>query len=405
MIGASASLAGDATAFASPKASIGGRLQAGRSKGPSMPTTKLFSPLTLRSLTLSNRIVVSPMAQYSADNGLANQWHLMHLGNLSIGGAGLVITEASSVEPRGRVSDRCLGIWSDDHLQALEPAIVFCRRHGAAKLGMQLMHSGRKGSVAVPWKKHVTLDEGSGGWRTVSPSDVPYPRRPAPVALDTDALAHVRESFADAARRANKLGFDLLEIHNAHGYLLHSFLSPFANHRNDTYGGSLENRMRYPLEVFDAVRDAWPAEKPLGVRISVTDWVDGGWTPDDSVAFARALKAKGCDYICASSGGSVPEQSIPVGPGYQVPLAEKVRREAGIPTIAVGLITEPEQAERILADGSADLVALGRGMLYDPRWAWHAAAQLGEEVYFPPQYERSHPSMRRGDFLKAFREK
>jgi 2,4-dienoyl-CoA reductase-like NADH-dependent reductase (Old Yellow Enzyme family) len=329
----------------------------------------------------------------------------MHLGHLAISGAALVYTEATAVEPRGRVSYRCLGIWSDSHIAPLRPILEFCREHGRAKLGMQLAHSGRKGSAAVPWENQVGIKVDAGGWQTASPSDIAYPGRPAPAALNRAALKAMRDAFGVAAKRAHQAGFDVLEIHNAHGYLLHSFLTPFANARTDEYGGSIENRMRFPLEVFTSVRDAWPAEKPLGVRLSATDWAPGGWTIEDTVELAKRLKASGCDYICASSGGSTPLQKIPIGPGYQVPLAEKVRREAGIPTVAVGLITQARQAEDILAKGPADLVAIGRAMLYNPRWAWHAAAELGEEAYFPPQYERSHPSMLKDDFLKPAREK
>ncbi|MFG1347780.1 NADH:flavin oxidoreductase/NADH oxidase [Xanthobacter autotrophicus DSM 431] len=371
-----------------------------------MPRTVLFSPISLRSVTFDNRIVVSPMGQYSADeDGLATAWHLMHLGHLALSGAGLLFTEATAVEPRGRVSGRCLGIWSDAHVAALAPVIDFCRRHGGAKLGMQLAHSGRKGSVTVPWEKQVGMAGGAGGWLLASPSAEPYPGRPVPEALDAEGLARVRDAFAAAAARADRAGFDMIEIHNAHGYLLHSFLSPHANLRTDAYGGSRENRMRFPLEVFEAVRAAWPDHKPLGVRVSATDWTEQGWTPDDTVAFASELKARGCDYVCASSGGSSPHQKIPVAPGYQVPFAEQIRREAGIPTMAVGLITQPQQAEDILSGQQADFVALGRGILYEPRWPWHAAEHFGEEVFFPPQYERSHPSMRPGDFLKPFRDR
>ena len=249
------------------------------------------------------------------------------------------------------------------------------------------------------------MQDGEGGWLMASPSAVAYPGRPMPEALDEAGLAQVREAFRDAAPRADAAGFDIIEIHNAHGYLLHSFLTPFANARTDSYGGSPENRMRFPLSVFEAVRAVWPERKPLGVRISATDWAEGGWTPEESVVFARELERRGCDYICASSGGSTDKQKIPVGPSYQVPFAEQIRREVGIPTMAVGLITQPQQAEDILAYGQADFVALGRGMLYNPRWPWHAAAHFGDEVYFPPQYERSHPSMRAGDFLKPFRER
>lgn len=371
-----------------------------------MPKTTLFSPISMRSVTFDNRIVVSPMGQYSADrNGFATTWHTMHLGHLAVSGAGLVITEATAVEPRGRVSERCLGIWSDDHVAGLEETIAFCRQHGGAKLGMQLAHSGRKGSVTVPWEKQTGMEEDAGGWLLASASEVPYPGRPVPQALDKIGLGQVRDAFVSAARRADQVGFDLIEIHNAHGYLLHSFLSPIANNRTDEYGGSLENRMRFPLELFDAVRAVWPERKPLGVRVSATDWVAGGWTPEETVVFARELKARGCDYICASSGGASAEQKIHIAPGYQVPFADQIRREVGMTTMAVGLITEPQQAEGILAGNQADFVALGRGMLYNPRWPWHAAEHFGEEVYFPPQYERAHPSMRPGDFLKPFRER
>jgi 2,4-dienoyl-CoA reductase-like NADH-dependent reductase (Old Yellow Enzyme family) len=371
-----------------------------------MVRSKLFTPISLRSARFDNRIVVSPMGQYSADtSGFATKWHSMHLGHLSLSGAGLLFTEATAVEPRGRVSPKCLGIWSDEHVKGLREIVDFCRQVGGAKLGMQLAHSGRKGSVTVPWEKQIGMQDGEGGWLMASPSNVAYPGRPVPEALDSAGLKQVRDAFVAAARRADAAGFDIIEIHNAHGYLLHSFLSPFANARTDEYGGSLENRMRFPLELFEAVRAAWPDKKPLGVRVSATDWDAGGWTPEETVVFARELKARGCDYICVSSGGASANQKIPVGPGYQVPFADKVRREADIPTMAVGLITEAQQAEDILAEGKADFVALGRGMLYNPRWPWHAAAHLGEEVYFPPQYERAHPSMRAGDFLKPFRER
>ncbi len=372
-----------------------------------MPTkTKLFSPISLRSMTFENRIVVSPMGQYSADSdGLATDWHLIHLGNLALSGAGLVLIEATAVEPRGRVSGQCLGIWSDNHAKALEKTVAFCRRHGGAKLGMQLAHAGRKGSVTVPWKKQVDMGPNAGGWTLANASDAAYPGRSVPQALDREGMKEVREAFVSAARRADEIGLDLIEIHNAHGYLLHSFLSPFGNTRTDDYGGSIENRMRFPLEVFDAVRDVWPEHKPLGVRVSATDWDEGGWTLDDSLVFSKALKARGCDYICASSGGASATQKISIGPGYQVPFAREIRHQADIPTMAVGLITEPQQAEDILRNEDADFIALGRGMLYNPRWPWHAAAYFGEEVYFPPQYERAHPSMRAGDFLKPYRDR
>ena len=369
-----------------------------------MSSPLLFSPLRLRSLELPNRIVVSPMAQYSAVDGVATDWHLMHMGSLAVSGAGLFIVEATSIEAQARVSPHCLGLWSDRHEQALARIVAFCKEHGGAKLGIQLMHSGRKGSVGAPWHGQKEVAAEQGGWQTWSPSDVPYPGRSAPRVLSRSDLAAVRQRYVDAARRADRIGFDLLELHNAHGYLLHSFLSPLSNVRDDEYGGSLENRMRFPLEVFHSMREVWPGHKPMGVRISATDWAPRGWTIEDSVVFAKALKALGCDYVTASSGGSSSEQEIPVHPGYQLPFAETIRREAGIATMGVGLITEPEQAEQALQQGRVDLVALGRAMMYQPRWAWHAAEKLGADAYFPPQYARSHPSMRKRDFLKAVRE-
>jgi len=365
----------------------------------------VFSRFSLRGLSLDNRIAVAPMAQYSADvDGRATEWHLVHYGGLSVSGAGLIIAEATAVEARGRVSPRCLGLWSDAQVEALEPVVSFCRRYGGAKVGIQLAHSGRKGSVGVPWEKQLRLSEESGGWVTVGPSEVPYPRRSIPEPLDADGLAEVKAAYVSATLRAERLGFDLIELHCAHGYLLHSFLSPLSNFRTDAYGGGIENRMRFPLEVFQAIRAVWPEQKPLGVRISATDWAAGGWTLDDSVVFAKALRTVGCDYIVPSSGGSTPEQRIELATGYQVPFAARIRAEAKMPSMAVGLITDPAYADEIVATEKADLIALGRGMLYDPRWPWHAAEQLRSDAYFPPQYERSHPSMRRGDHHKPYRE-
>jgi 2,4-dienoyl-CoA reductase-like NADH-dependent reductase (Old Yellow Enzyme family) len=371
--------------------------------GFEVPKTTLFSPTTLRSITFDNRIVVSPMGQYSAKDGHADEWHLMQLGHLAVSGAGLVFTEATTVEPRGRVSYGCLGLWDDTHVRSLQPVLDFCRRAGGAKLGMQLAHSGRKGSVTAPWEKQIGLEVSGGGWKLASASAHAYPGRPEPESLGESGLKEVLDAFVAATRRADAAGIDIIEIHNAHGYLLHSFLSPHANIREDQYGGSLENRMRFPLQVFEAVRAVWPEHKPLGVRVTCTDWTPEGWTIEDTVTFAHELKTRGCDYICASSGGTSPNQKIPVSPGYQVRFAERIRHDVNIPTMAVGLITEPDQAETILASGQADFVALGRGMVYNPRWAWHAATHFGEEVFFPPQYERAHPSMRVGDFLKSFR--
>jgi 2,4-dienoyl-CoA reductase-like NADH-dependent reductase (Old Yellow Enzyme family) len=367
-------------------------------------TSLLFSPYKLRELTLANRMVVSPMAQYSAVDGLAVDWHFMHYGMLSVSGAALFIIEATSVERDARLSPGDLGLWSDAHAEALKPIIDFCRKNGSAKIGLQLQHAGRKGSVSVAWEgqKDIPLDRG--GWPITGADTIAYPGRPTPRRLEADDLNRLIGSYAAAATRADRLGIDVIEIHAAHGYLLHNFLSPLSNRRDDAYGGSAEHRMKFVLEVFTAVRAAFPAHKPVGVRISATDWAEGGWTIDDSVALAVKLKAAGCDYVTASSGGAVPEQKIEVKPNYQVPFAERIKRDTGITTMAVGLITQPRQAEDILQAGQADLVALGRAMLFNPRWPWHAAAELGESATYPPQYERSHPSMRRGDFLKARRD-
>jgi NADPH2 dehydrogenase len=364
----------------------------------------LFSPFKLRELRLANRIVVSPMAQYSAVDGLASDWHFMHLGSLSVSGAALVIIEATSVERDARLSPGDLGLWSAAHEDALRPIIEFCRKHGSAHIGMQLQHAGRKGSVSVAWEGQKDIPVGAGGWEISAADDIAYPGRPKPRKLNGARIDELLQSYADAARRADNLGIDLLEIHAAHGYLLHNFLSPLSNQRSDEYGSSSDGRMKFVLSVFEAVRNVWPERKALGVRISATDWAEGGWNIDDSVELAVKLKSLGCDYITASSGGAVPEQKIEVKPNYQVPFAERIRRESGIATMAVGLITQPRQAEDILAQGQADLIAIGRGILYNPRWPWHAAVELGGTVAYPPQYERSHPSMRRGDFLKARRD-
>ena len=363
-------------------------------------SSALFSKFKMRDLELSNRIVVSPMGQYSGAVGSATEWHMMHLGHLSVSGAGLLFTEATAVNLAGRLSKTDLGLFSDDNEAALDRVVKFCRRHGGAKLGIQLYHGGRKSSITTAWEGQKAIPIDKGGWPTFSPSDIPYPGRNVPVALDEAGIKREIASFAEAAERADRIGFDIIEIHGAHGYLIHNFLSPFSNKRTDSYGGSLQGRMRFAIEVYEAIRKVWPEHKPIGMRISATDWVDGGWTLDDSVVLAQELKKRGCDYITASSGGSVPEQQLKVGPGYQVPFAERIRKESGIATMAVGLITEPRQAEEIIASGQADMVALGRGMLFNPRWPWHAAMELGEHVFYPPQYERSHPKMRAGDFLK-----
>lgn len=352
----------------------------------------LFSPITLRKLTLRNRIVISPMCQYSAENGQASSWHMMHLGSLSLSGAGLLFIEATAVEADGRIAPSDLGLYDDATEDALRPVLAAIRKYSRIPVAMQLAHAGRKASSHVPWEGGQQIPLAQGGWLASAPSAIPHrDGELPPQALDAEGLARIRAAFVAAAQRAERLGLDALEVHAAHGYLLHEFLSPIANHRTDAYGGSLENRMRFPLEVFDAVRAAFPAEKPIGIRLSGTDWVEGGWDLEQTIAFAKELKARGVDWIDVSSGGISPAQKIPVGPGYQVPLAEGVKAATGVPTISVGLITDAHQAEEIIASGKADLVALARGMLYDPRWPWHAAAQLGASVEAPPQYWRAPP--------------
>lgn len=354
----------------------------------------LFDPLSLRSLTLPNRIVVSPMCQYSAREGCATGWHRAHLGSLALSGAGLLCVEATAVAPEGRITPGCLGLWSDVHEAALAEVVALLREVSPIRLAIQLAHAGRKGSSAAPWNGGRLLAPDEGGWTPVAPSAVPHaPGEAPPRALDRAELAPLRTAFAEAAARAARIGFDALELHLAHGYLLHQFLSPVANRRTDDYGGRFENRIRFPLEVFDAVRQAFPADRPVGVRVSASDGLeeDDSWTLPQTVELAHRLKARGCDWIDVSSGGVSPRQRIVPAPGYQVPLAEAIRNETGMTTIAVGLITEPHQADAIVRDGRADLVALARGMLYDPRWPWHAAAALGGVVQAPRQYWRALP--------------
>jgi 2,4-dienoyl-CoA reductase-like NADH-dependent reductase (Old Yellow Enzyme family) len=364
-------------------------------------TSALFRPLALRRMTLANRIVVSPMCQYSAVEGAASDWHLIHLGQLALGGAGLVMVEATAVEARGRITPGCLGLWDDATEAALARVVRSIREHSHVPLGIQLAHAGRKGSSREPWNGGTLILPAEGGWEPVAPSAVAITaEEPPPRALRQDELPGLVDAFAASARRAARIGLDAMELHCAHGYLLHEFLSPIANRRDDEYGGSLENRMRLPLQVFDAVRTAWPADRPLGVRVSSTDWVEGGWTIEDTIAFARELKSRGCDWVDCSSGGVSPQQKIPLGPGYQVAFAERVRKEAGIATVAVGLVTDAQQAEEIVACGKADLVALARGMLWNPHWAWHAAAALGAEVEAPKQYWRAPPRGTSGVFGK-----
>jgi 2,4-dienoyl-CoA reductase-like NADH-dependent reductase (Old Yellow Enzyme family) len=352
----------------------------------------LFSPFTLRGMTLPNRIVVSPMCQYSAVRGEATAWHMIHLGSLALSGAGMLCLEATAVEPDGRITPGDLGLWDDATEAALKPVLAAIREYSHISVVMQLAHAGRKSSSAAPWDGGQQIAVSGGGWIASAPSAVPHKEGEAPpLALDTAGLNRVREAFVATTKRAARLGIDGLEIHAAHGYLLHQFLSPLANRRTDEYGGSLENRMRFPLEVFDAVRATFPADKPVGVRVSASDWVEGGWDVEQTIAFTRELQKRGVDWLDASSGGVSPLQKIPLEPGYQVPFAETIKKATGVTTIAVGLITEAQHAEKIIASGQADLIALARAALYDPRWAWHAAAELGGTVEAPPQYWRSQP--------------
>ena len=361
----------------------------------------LFSPIELRGLKLSNRIMVSPMCQYSADDGSANDWHFTHINMLALSGAAMFCIEATHVADIGRITPGCLGLYSDANEAALKPILASVRKHSKAAVAMQLAHAGRKASSQRPWEGGQLIPIAEGGWQTVGPSAVPHKDgEAAPVALDDAGLKRIREAFVAAAKRADRLGIDALELHGAHGYLLHQFLSPLANKRTDQYGGSLENRMRFPLEVFDAVRAAFPDRKPVGVRVSATDWVEGGWDVAQTIEFTKELKKRGVDWMDVSSGGVSPLQKIQLGPGYQVPAAQAVKEATGVTTMAVGLITEAKQAEEIVASGKADMVALARGMLYDPRWGWHAAAELGGEVSAPPQYWRSQPSTQKALFGK-----
>ena len=349
----------------------------------------LFSPLSIRSVQLRNRITVSPMCEYSSIDGFANDWHLVHLGAFATGGAALVITEATAVSPEGRISPADLGIWKDEHIEALERITTFIHQHGAVA-GIQLAHAGRKASHAEPWNGSAQIPLLSGGWQTVSASELAFADgEEKPLELDKEGIKNVIEDFKAATYRAIRAGFKVIEIHAAHGYLIHQFLSPLSNVRTDEYGGAFENRIRLLLEVVDTVRIAWPTEFPIFVRISATDWTPGGWTEDDSVNLAAVLKAKGVDLIDCSTGGNVPKAKIPVGPGYQVQFAESVKKQSGILTATVGMITEPQQADDIIQTEKADLVLLAREHLRDPHFALRAAHVLGHDIVWPKQYERA----------------
>lgn len=352
----------------------------------------LFDPLVLRGLTLANRVAVSPMCQYSSREGFASDWHLVHLGSRAVGGAGLVFTEAAAVLPEARISPQDLGIWSDEHVPMLARITRFIRRQGAAA-GVQIAHAGRKASTRRPWDGPGAVPPGEGGWsNVVAPSALPFAEGYArPSELDQDGVARVIKAFAGAAGRAREAGFQVVEIHAAHGYLLHEFLSPLSNHRQDKYGGSLENRTRLLREVAAAVRVVWPERLPLFVRISATDWAEGGWTIEESIELARQLHSLGVDLIDCSSGGTLPHAQVPVGPGYQTPFADRIRREAGIATGAVGMITDAAQADHILRTGQADLILMAREFLREPYWPLQAARELGQQASWPVQYLRAAP--------------
>jgi 2,4-dienoyl-CoA reductase-like NADH-dependent reductase (Old Yellow Enzyme family) len=354
--------------------------------------TRLFAPLALEGARLPNRIVIAPMCQYSAENGCMTDWHLAHYGQLALSGAGLLTIEATAVAPEGRITYRDVGLYSDANETAFARVLDTIRQYSDMPVAVQLAHAGRKASCDAPWLGGAQIPpEHPDGWRTLAPSALPMNAgEAAPKTLSLDEMARIRDAFVASARRAAKIGIDAIQLHGAHGYLLHQFLSPLSNRREDAYGGSLENRMRFPLEVFEAVRKNFPAGRPVSLRVSGTDWIEGGWTIEDTCLFAQELERRGCAAIHVSSGG-LAAAKIPVGPNYQVPLAAKVKAAVKIPVVAVGLITEFDQAEKILADGAADLIALARVMLYNPRWPWHAAAHFGEKVFAPNQYLRGQP--------------
>jgi 2,4-dienoyl-CoA reductase-like NADH-dependent reductase (Old Yellow Enzyme family) len=355
--------------------------------------SRLFEPMKLGSLELDNRIIVAPMCQYSAVNGVVNDWHLIHLGGLALSGAGMLIMEATAVSPESRISPGDVGLYNDETELALSRLRESLARYSPMPVTMQINHAGRKASSQAPWDggKQIRPDQAN-GWQALAPSAIPITQgEHAPVALDKAGLAKIRNDFAQTARRVARAGFDGLELHAAHGYLLHEFLSPLSNQRSDEYGGSTENRMRFPLELFSILRENFPADKPVWVRISATDWVDGGWTLEESILLSNEVKKRGAAAIHVSSGGVSSLQKIPIGPGYQVPLAKRIKQEVDLPIIAVGLITDPDHAEAIIADGEADAIALARALLYNPHWPWHAAAKLGADIIAPKPYWRSAP--------------
>jgi 2,4-dienoyl-CoA reductase-like NADH-dependent reductase (Old Yellow Enzyme family) len=372
-----------------------------------MSTAQLFTPIRVGELELSNRIVVAPMCQYSAENGCMTDWHLIHLGHLALSGAALLTIEATAVTPEGRITYADVGLYSDETEAAMARILAAIRKWSDMPIAIQLAHAGRKASTEKPWLGGAQIPAtDKNGWQPVAPSAVPFSANQAPpAALDKEGMLNVRRAFTDAARRAARLELSAVQIHGAHGYLLHQFLSPLSNRRDDEYGGSIANRMRFPLEVFDAVRAAFPPQKPVTMRVSGTDWVQGGWSIEETVIFAQALQARGCTAIHVSSGGLTPAQQIPMGPNYQVPLARAVKQAVRLPVVAVGLITEFEQAEAIISTGDADLIALARAVLYDPRWPWHAAAHFGEQVKVPEQYLRSQPRQYQNLFTAMIRKR
>lgn len=352
----------------------------------------LFHPIKLRSLHLTNRIVVEPMCQYSATDGNANEWHRIHLGNLALSGAGLVIVEATACEANGRITPNCLGLYSDDNEKALSGILRSVRAISETPLGIQIGHAGRKASIARPWEGRGPVARENGGWPTIGPSSIPFATGwPAPKEMTRADMESVRDAHVKSVERAERLGFDLVEIHSAHGYLLSSYLSPLSNRREDEFGGTFENRMRFPLEVIQAVRDVWPKEKPMSIKFNGTDWADGGFTGDDAVNLAEALKSVGVDVGFLSGGGISSSAKVPVGPAYQLPFAEQVKQNVDIVTGTVGMIFDPHQAENIIREEQADLVGMARAFLFNPRWVQHAAAALGEDIAYPVQYERASP--------------
>ena len=355
-------------------------------------TAKLFTPIDLGGITLSNRVVVSPMCQYSAADGAMTDWHIVHVGSLAVSRAGVAIVEATGVTREGRISHGCTGLYNDLNEAAMQRVVHVYRGITSAPIGVQLAHAGRKASAQVPWLGGKPLSAAESPWPTVAPSALPYAEGwHTPHELTADEIRDLADAFASSAARALRIGFDLVEMHSAHGYLLHQFLSPHSNKRTDRYGGSLENRMRAPLEIARALREAWPKDRALGARITGSDWAPGGFEAQDAAAYARELKAIGFDYVCVSSGGNVAQQRIKIVPGYQVAFADAVKRGAQMPVMAVGMIADAQQAEDIVAGGRADMVALARGLLDDPRWVWHAAERFGVKLDYPPQYRRAHP--------------